>query len=466
MAKNLIFGPSSAMVVCPYAMTDGVARLAELFGPLDGDLSDTLTRLSSRDPTQAWTSGQWMTERTGGSDVSRTETVATPVPGTNATAYTVDGFKWFSSATDSDVCALLAKVDGKLTCFMGRVAAQTKGAFPAVKIHRLKQKFGTVAVPTAELELRGMKVQQVGPVGRGVATIATVLNITRIHSSIGSLGCMRRAFHIAREYAVVRRVFGQRLCDIPAHVKVLASQEVLGRGLLFLNLYTCSLMGCDELGNPKYAVEHAELLRVAPGICKAVTCKAAVPAISECMEALGGLGYLEHDVEFNVARLLRDAQVNPIWEGTTNTLAADFVRHVRKRGASFAKGMNAFLTDKLEQTPATGILGGLAGKVERDWSALKTLLFSSNTAAVDSNAREYMLEFGRLMICALLISAASAAKGSDSTEAIEVAARWVCQDLTRAAIGPFPAFYEAYRQDVPEGKTSNVHLVEKGYEGL
>lgn len=445
------------MVVCPYAMTDGVARLAELFGPLDGDLSNTLARLSSRDPAHAWTSGQWMTERTGGSDVSRTETVATPASGvTPATAYTVDGFKWFSSATDSDVCALLAKVDGRLTCFMGRVAVQTTGAFPAVKIHRLKQKFGTVAVPTAELELRGMKVQQVGPLGRGVATIATVLNITRIHSSIGSLGCMRRAFHIAREYAVVRRVFGQRLCDIPAHVKVLASQEVLGRGLLFLNLYTCSLMGCDELGSPSYAVEHAELLRVAPGICKALTCKAAVPAISECMEALGGLGYLEHDVEFNVARLLRDAQVNPIWEGTTNTLAADFVRHVRKRGAAFSNGMGAFLADKLQQAlgaSSGGILGSLAGKIEHDWSALKTLLFSPDTVAVDSNAREYMLEFGRLMICALLLSAASAAQEPDSGEAIEVAARWVCQDLTRAALGPFPAFYEAYRQAVPEGKT-------------
>ena len=49
-SKMLLFSPSSAMVACPFAMTDGVARISELFGPFEKNSSDVYERLTSRDP--------------------------------------------------------------------------------------------------------------------------------------------------------------------------------------------------------------------------------------------------------------------------------------------------------------------------------------------------------------------------------------------------------------------------------
>jgi alkylation response protein AidB-like acyl-CoA dehydrogenase len=179
---------------CPLAMTDGAARCLELYGPSQiQELS--IPRLTAR-TGELWTSGQWMTERSGGSDVSATETRA--YPDENKT-WIIKGFKWFSSATDSDMTLLLAKTPGydKVSLFWARVKNED-GSLNGVRIIRLKDKFGTKSIPTAELELTGMRgAIMVGKEGEGVKTISEVLNITRIHCAIGSIAGMRRGFSIA-----------------------------------------------------------------------------------------------------------------------------------------------------------------------------------------------------------------------------------------------------------------------------
>ena len=72
-----LFTASSEFYSCPLAMTDGAARcLIESGNRLLIDRA--VPHFTSRDPAQFWTSGQWMTETTGGSDVGGTETVARP----------------------------------------------------------------------------------------------------------------------------------------------------------------------------------------------------------------------------------------------------------------------------------------------------------------------------------------------------------------------------------------------------
>lgn len=323
--KEFLFTPSSAIVTCPLAMADGCARLIEMQNPTDGTWKkEVYNHLISRDPKQAWTSGQWMTERPGGSDVSKSETVAYKQADNS---HTLSGFKWFSSATDSEVTITLAHRDegnGKegLTCFLADLSSG------GVRLHRLKEKFGTRALPTAELELAGMKGEQIGEPGKGVKTIASVLNITRVHSAISSTAFWRRAYAIAKDYSKRRKVFGQTLSEVPSHVLTLAKQEVQLRGYSFLAFYASALMGLVETG--KANEQQQILVRFIPGLAKAGACKAAVTGIPECMEALGGVGFLEHDVRMNIARLQRDAQVNCIWEGTTNVLCDDLVRHAKK----------------------------------------------------------------------------------------------------------------------------------------
>src|SRR5690606_19548034 len=104
---NYLVQASLDIYSCPLAMTDGAARTLRTVG--DQRLVErAVPRLLSRDPDLAWTSGQWMTERIGGSDVSQTETVAHPT----ADGFTLHGKKWFTSATTSDVALTLARPVG------------------------------------------------------------------------------------------------------------------------------------------------------------------------------------------------------------------------------------------------------------------------------------------------------------------------------------------------------------------
>jgi putative acyl-CoA dehydrogenase len=186
-----LFHPSSAMVSCPLAMTDGAARVLEQHA--DDDLKrKAFTRLTSRDPKRFWTSGQWMTERTGGSDVSSTSTEARWVEG----EYRLYGTKWFTSATTSQMALALAKTEhsDKLSLYYLETRDE-KGLLNQIEIHRLKDKLGTRAMPTAELSLRGTPAQLLGAKGEGVKTVATGFlsnTVEQVRNALGQLIEYRR----------------------------------------------------------------------------------------------------------------------------------------------------------------------------------------------------------------------------------------------------------------------------------
>ncbi|KAF7377375.1 Acyl-CoA dehydrogenase NM domain-like protein [Mycena sanguinolenta] len=168
-AKVMLMAGDCHVVMCPYAMTDGAARVMELWGS-EKMKKEVLPRLISSDPEEVYTSGQWMTETSGGSDVSRIETVARPTsaqPGDLGPAYFLDGFKWFSSAAEGNMSVALARLEstrgtGGLSLFLVPVRFQSP-SIPSplannILLHRLKNKVGTRAVPTAELSLNGARM--------------------------------------------------------------------------------------------------------------------------------------------------------------------------------------------------------------------------------------------------------------------------------------------------------------------
>ncbi|KDQ11963.1 hypothetical protein BOTBODRAFT_34820 [Botryobasidium botryosum FD-172 SS1] len=351
-AKTLMWVGDSNVAGCPISMTDGTARVLELTGT-EQMKRDIFSRLISTDPKQAFTSGQWMTERTGGSDVSRTETTAVPAPGIVQTAvtgteYRLNGFKWFTSAADGHVSLALARtgeVSGgsrALSLFLVPMRLPLD-VFPSLtdpsydpaqpklnglELHRLKNKVGTHIVPTAELSLSSTRALLLGKEGQGVKSIVPVLNITRVHCSIHALGALARAYHIAQAFASVRRVGsgaeGTLLRDIDMHTYTLAEVSVLYRALAHLVFGVVRLLGRDEAGT---ATQNERLrLRMMTPVVKAFTSSRAVGGMEECMIALGGQGYME---ENDIGRLVRDALVEEIWEGTPNVLALDLVRAVR-----------------------------------------------------------------------------------------------------------------------------------------
>lgn len=325
-ALVMLWGPSSALYSCPVAMTDGAARTLLVHG--DVHHLDVVSHLTTRDPDEAWTSGQWMTETTGGSDISGTETVARLGDDGSWRLY---GRKWFTSATTSEVALTLARPDGAprgsrgLALWLVR-RRNENGASNGILVRRLKDKLGTRAMPTAELELEGMLADPIGdPVdGGGVRRIATMLNLTRIHNALGSAGALARGLAWARAYARVRRVGGRVLAELPVHQATLSDLAVDYAASVALALRSCELAGRVEHGT--VAGDETDVLRALTPIAKLATARWAVAGVTESMEAIGGVGYCE---DSTIPALVRDAHVMPIWEGTTNVLSLDVLRAAR-----------------------------------------------------------------------------------------------------------------------------------------
>ncbi len=339
-----LFHPSSAFFSCPLAMTDGAARAIELYG--DEYLkSHALKRLTSRDPKNFWTSGQWMTERTGGSDVSGTSTVAQKTSEENI--YELHGTKWFTSATTSQMALTLACIESDpegsrgLSLFYLELRDEN-GLLNDIEVHRLKNKLGTDALPTAELSLKGTRARLIGKPCEGVKRIASVLNITRIYNSVCALGHMRRALDLAQNYSLKRKAFGALLAHHPLHQQTLCELEAEFIKCFKFTFYVAELLGKEECGLASDI--EKKLLRILTPLVKLYTGKKCMSLVSEVIEIFGGAGYVE---DTGLPRLLRDAQVFSIWEGTTNVLTLDFFRvcekeqglevlieHLKSRGVS------------------------------------------------------------------------------------------------------------------------------------
>lgn len=163
-----------------------------------------------------------------------------------------------------------------------------------IYIHRLKNKIGTHALPTAELSLNATTAYLLGPLGEGVKCITPVLTITRIYSTLGSIGNLRKCLAIATAYAHVRSVGGQLLKDKPLHVAQLASISVTYRALTHFAFGVVLLLGRVECGVAREE-EHQRLRMLTP-VIKAFAAELAVGAMEAAMAALGGQGYMEENM--------------------------------------------------------------------------------------------------------------------------------------------------------------------------
>jgi hypothetical protein len=276
------------------------------------------------------------------------------------------------------------------------------GSLNGIRVERLKDKLGTRKVPTAELTLDGARAELVGDTRHGTRNIEPMLTVTRAWNSVTSVSFMRRALALARSYAHQRSAFGSKLQDLPLHVDTLAGLEAETRGAFLLAFELVELLGRQEAGELDDA--QRALLRVITPIAKLLTAKQAVAVVSECMEAFGGAGYVE---DTGLPALLRDTQVLPIWEGTTNVLALDTVL----RG-ELGAGLPA-LRARIEQaiTPAEGN-EPLAAAGQQALAAIEHvsawLSNNDDPRRLQANARRLAMTMGRALELSLLIEHAAA----------------------------------------------------------
>ncbi|XP_014750263.1 PREDICTED: acyl-CoA dehydrogenase family member 11-like [Sturnus vulgaris] len=432
--KLYLFSSSSGGFSCPLAMTDGAAKVIESLG-FPGSLRSAFDHLTSRDPQKFWTSGQWMTERRGGSDVANgTETVARKQPDGS---YRLYGFKWFTSAADSDMTLTLARIaDAEGQCTQGsrglslfflRVRDE-EGKLNSIQVQRLKDKLGTRQMATAELWLQGARAELISAEGRGVAAISNMLNITRIHNVIGAVASMRRMISLSRDYARKRVAFGKLLKDHPLHMQTIARMEVQVRGAFLLLMEIVRLLGLAETN---LASEQEQLLlRLLVPVAKLYTGKQASAVAVEAMESFGGQGYME---DTGLPVILRDTLVLSIWEGTTNILSLDVLRSLVK---SQGQVMAAFLSSvqkKLELASGTEELSPAVQRTREAVGRLQQFMAGSEQAlTMELAARDFSYSLARIYTGALLMEHA-ARPGASSTD-VCAALRWCNQELCPVAV--------------------------------
>ena len=328
-ALAYLFIPSTDIYGCPLAMTDGAARTLIDHGN-QALIDRAVPHLTSRDPQTFWTSGQWMTELAGGSDVGRSKTTARQdADGT----WRLTGRKWFTSAITANMALALARPEGNpaggkgLALFFVPIRTDDGAIRDGIRVNRLKDKLGTRKLPTAELDLDGAAAVPVGDLQHGTRAISPMLNITRTWNAVTALAYMRRGLALARDYARKRDAFGAPLAEQPLHADTLANLQSTFEGAFHLGFRLTELLGQHETG--LLDDEGRALLRLLTPIGKLTTGKQVVSMMSEVVEAFGGAGYVE---DTGIPVLLRDAQVLSIWEGTTNVLSLDLLRALRKTG--------------------------------------------------------------------------------------------------------------------------------------
>jgi alkylation response protein AidB-like acyl-CoA dehydrogenase len=327
-------------LLCPISMTDSLTRVLRSFAA-PSLLQSWLPALTSQRPDTWATGAMFMTEQAAGSDVGATATTARLHAGT----WRLSGQKWFCSNAGCDVALTLARVsDAPGTRGLGLFLLPRRlpdGRPNHWRIVRLKDKLGTRGMASGEAVLDGAIAEPVGELSRGFAQMAEMVNVSRLSNGVRAAGIMRRAWLEARSAARGRLAFGRAVIDFPAQRRQLLKILLPAEQALSFSLWTAVLLAEADAGD----ADAVRLLRLATPLLKFRACRDARKVAGDAMEARGGNGYIEEFVE---PRLLRDAHLGSIWEGTSNIVAEDAIRRAvgRERAAEpFAEALIADLAD-------------------------------------------------------------------------------------------------------------------------
>jgi acyl-CoA dehydrogenase len=309
---------------CPVVCTAGLVRA--LRTRASEELREQyLPALLETDYDRAERGAQFMTERHGGSDVGANRVEAVP----DGSVWRLQGEKWFCSVADADQFVVTARPRGAppgtrgLGCFL---VLRAGGGF---RIRRLKDKLGTRALATGEIEFEGAPAYPLGPLEEGFKTAASVLNTSRWLNAIGSAGLMRRAFAVASEFAREREAFGGSIARFPLVRENLAVMKSEAAAALASTTQVTELVACIDAGEASDDDVVAHRLLVNAN--KFVTSLAATRMCRRGIEVLGGNGTIE---DFSpLPRLYRDAIVFESWEGTHNVLCAQVLRDLARLDA-------------------------------------------------------------------------------------------------------------------------------------
>lgn len=347
-AQGYLLSQTEAGFYCPVTLSMAATFLVERYA--DEALKEKyLPHLLSTGETELYEGATFLTERQGGSDVGANVVKAVK----EGDYYRIYGEKYFASnAGQCGITTILARIEGAPSGSKGLSLflvpwKNDDGTNNGFTIRRLKDKLGVRAVPSGEVEFNGAKAFLIGDPSRGINYMMEALNLSRICNAVASVGIMRRAYVEAKKYAENRPAFGQILTKFPM------IQETLAKLASIQEVQTSAVFNLVDLydrviGKENGTIEEQTLVRLLIAILKMRTAEEAIHFSHEAIEMHGGNGYIE---DFVTPRLLRDAQVLTVWEGTANILGLEILRLFKKMN-----GYNVFklfIEEKLLDTPQT-----------------------------------------------------------------------------------------------------------------
>lgn len=404
-ALGQLYAMSELGQYCPHCMTDGAALLVEQFGD-EEDKERLLARLGARSGDELFSGAMFLTEKSGGSDVGANLCTAEKMEGNK---YRLNGEKWFCSNVNADVIMVLART--------GEVEIGTRGLslflvdkeLPNgeqnhMNIIRLKDKLGVRSMASAEVQFDDTVGKRLGEEGEGFKVMTHMINMSRNYNSVAALAAYRRAIIEAWQYLNHRRTFGKRAVKhalirekfLELGSKYLADFVLVWRGL--------RAMDAAETGNK----DEQHLLRMLTPMAKWCSAENAVYGVRECMELMGGNGYIE---DFVMPKLLRDVNVLPIWEGSGNIIVLDMLRATEK-----SRGLEIIFEKIKEAAEQSSKYGGLlAEKLAKTKTVWKNIRELDDRNRTEASAKPLFKQFIRLYQMALLVEENRSA-GSDRYE--------------------------------------------------
>lgn len=371
-----LFVQSEFGLMCPISATDTSAMLIERYGD-EATKNRFLPGMHSNDMNNILKGAQFMTEKTGGSDVGQIELTAKYEDG----EWRLYGDKWFCSCADGDVALLLARPEGAVagTAGLGLFALPRRlddGSRNKYRIVRLKDKLGTKSMASGEIVFEGAVAYPLGQVGEGknpgLKQMMDQVNMSRLSHGVRAAAMMRRCLNEALAVARNREAFGEIIIEKPLLRRQLMKIMVPTEQALSMAMYTGQQLELAETGD-----EHAiEQLRILTPLLKFRTCRDNIQVATGAMEIRGGNGYIEDWVN---SRLVRDAHLGVLWEGTSNINALDVTtRAIAKVGAH--KALGETLQDLAADTPDIPgqFRGTLQSTAERALAVAEEIATSGN----------------------------------------------------------------------------------------
>jgi alkylation response protein AidB-like acyl-CoA dehydrogenase len=335
-SSGYIYAMSELGQYCPLCMTDGVARLIDLYCN-DSDKKRLIPKIATKNIEDLYTGAMFLTEKSGGSDVGRNLVTARKIQGKEE-MYELNGEKWFCSNVNADIIFALARTDANVHGTKGLSIFLVEKYLPngeknPLPIVRLKEKLGVRSMASAECQLKGTIGKRIGEEFKGFKIMTDMINLSRLYNSVAALSGARRALIEAYTFNLHRKSFGKEAIN-----HALIRDKFFELGSLNVANFYLTWRAIDSLDAADNGDEHAaNLSRILTPMVKKWSAEKSVYIVRESMELMGGMGYIEDGV---MPKIMRDVMVLPIWEGAGNIMILDMLR------ASFkSEGLKAMFSE-------------------------------------------------------------------------------------------------------------------------